>query len=102
MNKNSYNTSTHTTEPNSHANQCDPNNSSYHSNRGENNNGTTQKTITYKSIFPSRQSEKKEFENLARIYYVEEGKTITFIDLMCRGIQGKYQLVENNERGTVS
>ena len=45
---------------------------------------------------------KKEFENLARIYYVEEGKTITFIDLMCRGIQGKYQLVENNERGTVS
>ena len=43
MNKNSYNTSTHTTEPNSHANQCDPNNSSYHSNRGENNNGTTQK-----------------------------------------------------------
>ena len=34
MNKNSYNTSTHTTEQNSHANQCDLNNSSYHSNRG--------------------------------------------------------------------
>ena len=44
----------------------------------------------------------KELENLARIYSVEEGKTITFLDLMRRGIQGKYQLVENNERGTVS
>ena len=43
MSKNSYNTSTHTTEQNSCANQCDPNNSSYHSNRGGNNNGTTQK-----------------------------------------------------------
>ena len=45
---------------------------------------------------------KKELENLARIYYVEEGKTITFLDLMRKGIQGKYQLGENNERGTVS
>ena len=45
---------------------------------------------------------KKELENLARIYYVEEGKTITFLDLMRKGIQEKYQLVENNERGTVS
>lgn len=35
---------------------------------------------------------KIEFENLARIYSVEEGKTITFLDLMCRGIQEKYQL----------
>ena len=45
---------------------------------------------------------KKELENLARIYYVEEGKNITFLGLMRRGIQGKYQLGENNERGTVS
>ena len=45
---------------------------------------------------------KKELENLARIYSVEEGKTITFLDLMRRGIQEKYQLGENNERGTIS
>lgn len=37
---------------------------------------------------------KTELENLARIYSVEEGKTITFLDLMRRGIQGKYQLGE--------
>ena len=43
-----------------------------------------------------------ELENLARIYSVEEGKTITFLDLMRRGIQEKYQLGENNERGTIS
>ena len=35
---------------------------------------------------------KTELENLARIYSVEEGKTITFLDLMRRGIQEKYQL----------
>ena len=40
---------------------------------------------------------KKELENLARIYSVEEGKTITFLDLMRRGIQEKYQLGESNE-----
>ncbi len=40
---------------------------------------------------------KKELENLARIYSVEEGKTITFLDLMRRGIQEKYQLRKNNE-----
>lgn len=47
---------------------------------------------------------KKELENLARIYSVEEGKTITFLDLMRRGIQEKYQLgdKENNDRGTIS
>ena len=32
---------------------------------------------------------KKELENLVRIYSVEEGKTITFLDLMRRGIQEK-------------
>ncbi len=37
---------------------------------------------------------KEELENLARIYSVEEGKTITFLDLMRRGIQEKFQLGE--------
>ena len=37
---------------------------------------------------------KTELENLARIYSVEEGETITFLDLMHRGIQEKYQLGE--------
>ena len=41
---------------------------------------------------------KKELENLARIYSVEEGKTITFLDLMRRGIQEKYQLGEPDAR----
>ena len=46
---------------------------------------------------------KTELENLARIYSVEEGKTITFLDLMRRGIKEKYQLGEkDNERGTIS
>ena len=40
---------------------------------------------------------KKELENLARIYSVEEGKTVTFIELMRRGIKEKYQLGEKNE-----
>ena len=39
---------------------------------------------------------KTEHENLARIYSVEEGKTITFLDLMRRGIQEKYQLGEKD------
>ena len=38
---------------------------------------------------------KTELENLSRIYSVEEGETITFLDLMRRGIQEKYQLGEN-------
>ena len=46
---------------------------------------------------------KTELENPARIYSVEEGETITFLDLMRRGIQEKYQLGEkDNERGTIS
>lgn len=40
---------------------------------------------------------KKELENLVRIYSVEEGKTITFLDLMRRGIQEKYQLKDVND-----
>ena len=39
----------------------------------------------------------KELENLARIYSVEEDKTITFLDLMRRGIQEKYQLKDVND-----
>ena len=39
---------------------------------------------------------KTELENLARIYSVKEGKTITFLDLMRRGIQEKYQLGEKD------
>ncbi|MBQ7428411.1 hypothetical protein [Butyrivibrio sp.] len=35
---------------------------------------------------------KIQLENLARIYSVEEGETVTFLDLMRRGIQEKYQL----------
>lgn len=46
---------------------------------------------------------KKQLENLARIYSVKEGTTITFLDLMRRGIQEKYQLGEtDDERGTIS
>ena len=40
---------------------------------------------------------KTELENLARIYSVEEGKTITFLDLMRRGIEEKYQLGEKRQ-----
>ena len=40
---------------------------------------------------------KAELENLARIYSVEEGETITFLDLMRRGIQEKYQLKDVND-----
>ena len=39
---------------------------------------------------------KTELKNLARIYSAEEGKIITFLDLMCRGIQEKYQLGEKD------
>ena len=39
---------------------------------------------------------KKELENCARIYSVDEGETITFLDLMRRDIQEKYQLKEQD------
>lgn len=39
---------------------------------------------------------KKELENLACIYSVEEGRIITFLDLMRRGIQEEYQLEEQD------
>ncbi len=45
---------------------------------------------------------KMQLENLARIYSVEEGKMVTFLDLMRRGIQEKYQLGgKGNERRTI-
>ena len=34
--------------------------------------------------------QKTELENLARIYSVEEGESIMFLDLMRRGTQGQY------------
>jgi len=42
---------------------------------------------------------KEELENLARIYSVEEGKNITFLDLMRRGIQEKFQLGNDESDG---
>ena len=39
---------------------------------------------------------KQELENLARIYSVEENKSISFLELMRRGIQEKYQLGEQH------
>lgn len=46
---------------------------------------------------------KTELENIARVYSVEEDKTITFLDLMRRGIQEKYQLGEQkDEQETLS
>ena len=40
---------------------------------------------------------KKELENLARIYSVEEETTLTYIDLIRRGIKEKYELSENSK-----
>lgn len=48
---------------------------------------------------------KQELENLARIYSVEEGRTISFLDLMRRGIQEKYQLgekIDESNEGSLS
>ena len=39
---------------------------------------------------------KTEFETPARIYSAEEGESITFLDLMHRGIQENYQLGEQD------
>lgn len=41
---------------------------------------------------------KVQLENLARIYSVEEGRSITFLELIRRGIKEKYQL-EGESRG---
>ena len=42
---------------------------------------------------------KDQLENLARIYSVDEGRTVTFLDLMRRGIKEKYQLTDGNDDG---
>ena len=61
------------------------------------------KSIMYRLTFPFLPCGKKQLKNLARIYCVEEGTTITFFDLMRRGIQEKYQLGEtDDELGTIS
>ena len=39
---------------------------------------------------------KTELENPARIYSVEEGESIIFLDLLRRGIHEKYQLGEQD------
>ena len=39
---------------------------------------------------------KTEFENPARIYSVEEGESIIFLDLLRRGIHGTYKLGEQD------
>lgn len=41
---------------------------------------------------------KDELENIARIYSVEEGKKVTFLELMRRGIKEKYQLGDPDEK----
>ena len=38
---------------------------------------------------------KDELENLARIYSVEEESTLTYLDLMRRSVQEKYELDSN-------
>ena len=43
---------------------------------------------------------KIELENLARIYSVDEQRTVTFLELMRRGIQEKYQLGEHSDDDT--
>ena len=43
---------------------------------------------------------KIELENLARIYSVDEQRTVTFLELMRRGIQEKYQLGEHSDDET--
>lgn len=40
---------------------------------------------------------KDELENIARIYSVEEGKRVTFLELLRRGIQEKFQLCDPDE-----
>ena len=43
---------------------------------------------------------KEQLENLARIYSVDEQRTVTFLELMRRGIQEKYQLGEHSDDET--
>ncbi len=57
-----------------------------------------QKVTMFRSIFQFRLLGKEQLENLARIYSVEEGKTVTFLELMRRGIQEKYQLEDEDKQ----
>ena len=52
--------------------------------------GNVQKNISISTEW------KTEFENPARIYSVEEGESIIFLDLLRRGIHGTYQLGEQD------
>ena len=79
MSKSNYDINTHTTTQNNAA--------QYHSR-------TKSDNVQINISIPT--GWKTELENLARIYSVEEGKTITFLDLMRRGIQEKYQLGEKD------
>lgn len=38
---------------------------------------------------------KTQLENLARVYSVEEGRTVSFLDLMRRAIREKFQLADD-------
>ena len=53
---------------------------------------TKSDNVQIKISIPAGQ--KTELENPVRIYSAEEGESIIFLDLMRRGIQGKYQLGE--------
>ena len=55
--------------------------------------GNTQINITIPTVW------KDQLENLARIYSVDEGRTVTFLDLMRRGINEKYQPTDGNDDG---
>ena len=55
--------------------------------------GNTQINITIPTVW------KDQLENLARIYSVDEGRTVTFLDLMRRGIKEKYQLTDGKDDG---
>jgi hypothetical protein len=43
------------------------------------------------------ESWRTELERLARIYSVEEETTLTYLDLIRRAVQEKYELDESNE-----
>lgn len=55
-------------------------------------NGNTQINISIPAAW------KTQLENIARIESVEQGRTITFLDLMRQALQEKFQL-ENPDEG---
>lgn len=56
-------------------------------------NGNTQVNISIPSEW------KMQLENIARLESVEEGRTITFLDLMRQAIQEKFQLEAPDDSG---